>query len=401
MISIDSIPAYLHELYAFSHIPTYLLQGNALLSCEPQNAGKYFLSEQYIQDFLSSKASVSYVMTDFHCFYGCVHIHDSEHIIISGPISTIPYSKHVLQELRKTFLVPEEDYENFQAYFHSVPSTNLNDLSSYLSLLNFSINETDMSPINLNDASLLNPDKNIHEHYANAQYDGKEIERFNNSLEVEKRFTSCIENGDVSGMQTFFKESYTLNTGIVADNNLRQIKNEFIITTTLCCRAAIRGGLSSDIAFHLSDAYIQQIEAANHPTRLFEISGKMMLDYTERVAANIVPLTEDITIQRAIQYVQQNTNRHITVEDIAHHVGFSRSYLSHKFKETLGFELNAFIRRCKLEEAKELLRYTDKPIGDISNYLCFSSQSYFQNCFKKQYGVTPQKYRNSPSENSM
>ena len=49
--------------------------------------------------------------------------------------------------------------------------------------------------------------------------------------------------------------------------------------------------------------------------------------------------------------------------------------------------------RCKLEEAKSLLTYSDKSLIEISNYLCFSSQSYFQNVFKKKYGMTPKQYR--------
>lgn len=49
----------------------------------------------------------------------------------------------------------------------------------------------------------------------------------------------------------------------------------------------------------------------------------------------------------------------------------------------------AFITRCKLEEAKSLLAYSKKSLAEISSYLCFSSQSYFQNVFKKQYGTTP------------
>lgn len=50
--------------------------------------------------------------------------------------------------------------------------------------------------------------------------------------------------------------------------------------------------------------------------------------------------------------------------------------------------------RYKLEEAKSLLTYSDKSLGEISSYLSFSSQSYFQNVFKKKYGITPLQYRN-------
>ena len=49
--------------------------------------------------------------------------------------------------------------------------------------------------------------------------------------------------------------------------------------------------------------------------------------------------------------------------------------------------------RCKLEEAKSLLTHSDKTLSEISNYLCFSSQSYFQNVFKQKFGLTPKQYR--------
>ena len=44
--------------------------------------------------------------------------------------------------------------------------------------------------------------------------------------------------------------------------------------------------------------------------------------------------------------------------------------------------IGAYITLCRLREAKSLLRYTDKSLGEISSYLCFSSQSHFQNVLK-------------------
>ncbi|WP_442862488.1 helix-turn-helix domain-containing protein [Bacillus sp. USDA818B3_A] len=48
-----------------------------------------------------------------------------------------------------------------------------------------------------------------------------------------------------------------------------------------------------------------------------------------------------------------------------------------------------------MEEAKDLLAFSDKSISEISNYLCFSSQSHFQKVFKDYYAITPQAYRKS------
>lgn len=93
-------------------------------------------------------------------------------------------------------------------------------------------------------------------------------------------------------------------------------------------------------------------------------------------------------------FISRHTNELIRDDDVAAHIERSRSYTSKKFKEELGFDLDTFIMHCKLEEAKSLLTYSDKTLSEISNYLCFSSQAYFQNVFKKKYGLTPMQYRN-------
>lgn len=98
-------------------------------------------------------------------------------------------------------------------------------------------------------------------------------------------------------------------------------------------------------------------------------------------------------IFECIQFITQHINDPIQVSDVAEHIGKSRSYLCEKFKKELGFDVSRFIMRCKLEEAKSLLTYSNKALSEISNYLCFSSQSYFQNVFKKKYGLTPKQYR--------
>ncbi|MCM1223446.1 MAG: helix-turn-helix transcriptional regulator, partial [Lachnospiraceae bacterium] len=56
-----------------------------------------------------------------------------------------------------------------------------------------------------------------------------------------------------------------------------------------------------------------------------------------------------------------------------------------------------YVTECRMREAKMLLKYTDKSLAEISEYLHFSSQPYFQNVFKNMYGVTPAKYRREHS----
>jgi AraC-like DNA-binding protein len=48
-----------------------------------------------------------------------------------------------------------------------------------------------------------------------------------------------------------------------------------------------------------------------------------------------------------------------------------------------------------MEEAKRLLKYSDKPLSLIAEYLGFSSQSHFTRTFKKYVHTTPKAYRTS------
>ncbi|WP_270476239.1 helix-turn-helix domain-containing protein [Coprococcus sp. AF51-11b1] len=53
--------------------------------------------------------------------------------------------------------------------------------------------------------------------------------------------------------------------------------------------------------------------------------------------------------------------------------------------------------RCKPEEGRRLLQFTNKPISTISTFLCFSDQNHFQTALKKQFGITPNEYRRKRS----
>ena len=70
----------------------------------------------------------------------------------------------------------------------------------------------------------------------------------------------------------------------------------------------------------------------------------------------------------------------------------SRPSLSKKFKEDPGENIADFILKEKTEEAKRLLRYSDKSLTAIGSYLGFSSASHFSRVFKTYVGSTPSEY---------
>ena len=94
-----------------------------------------------------------------------------------------------------------------------------------------------------------------------------------------------------------------------------------------------------------------------------------------------------------MDYIQSHTNMTITVEEVAKQIHCSSSSLMRRFKAETGMKVGDYVAKCKMEEACDLLVYGERSLAEISAYLGYSSQSYFQNVFKKQYGITPMQYR--------
>ena len=123
----------------------------------------------------------------------------------------------------------------------------------------------------------------------------------------------------------------------------------------------------------------------------------MPIDFAKRVAQQKLPSGISQELYSCMQFISTHINEPISATDVVVFSGKSRAYLFKKFQRELGMSIGAYITYCRIREAKSLLRYTDKSLGEISCYLCFSSQSHFQNVFKKQCGITPTEYRKNRS----
>lgn len=201
------------------------------------------------------------------------------------------------------------------------------------------------------------------------------------------------DKGDITTLTEWVKSAPAVNGGVLANEQLRQLKNTFIVTATLVSRAAIRGGMDIEDAFTLSDSFIQKCELHHSQDRIMNLQYHMVQEFTQRVnrirqGKHPSKLAIDVA-----NYIHHHLSEPITAEEIAKELYLSRPYLSRKFIEETGESLTDFILKEKTEEAKRLLRYSDKSLTAISNYLGFSSQSHFSRVFKKYANCAPGEYR--------
>ncbi len=211
--------------------------------------------------------------------------------------------------------------------------------------------------------------------------------------QTEQKMLKLIEEGNLEYKRYASQLSGSaVNRDLGAGDALRNMKNNVIIYTALCTRAAVRGGVDCEIAYDLSDRYIRSIEHCRNLTELAEVNSAMQEDFVRRVHAcrhsDYSP-----QIQKCCGYIQLHLTEKISLAELAASVGYSESYLSKKFREETGQTIKEYIMHLRMEQAKLLLGSSSKAIADICEELGFGSQSYFGEQFRRLVGVTPNEYR--------
>lgn len=353
---------------------------------------------KYKDELLNTSQPISYLITRQFIYYGIIrNLKNERNCIVIGPVTNILISSDFISEIMKDADISMKDTKEFTELFSGFPTLSFDRFLHLLCFIHYSVNQVSLAPediVDYKNRKLFFP---ITSEHTSQIYNAKEDQHFHNTYQFEKHYLNLVENGDLASLKKLLEAPVVITPGLVADNAIRQVKNLFIAGATLTTRAAIKGGLDMESAYLLSDVYIQKMEKLQQLEDIYNLQYQMIFDYTERVLTAKIPSGISLTVYECINYINANTNRPITVTDVAANVCKSRSFISTRFKQELGFGINDYINSRKIEEAKYLLSYTGKSISEISSYLCFSSQSYFQNVFKKKLGLTPMEYRNQKS----
>lgn len=112
-------------------------------------------------------------------------------------------------------------------------------------------------------------------------------------------------------------------------------------------------------------------------------------EHTQPASAQFLQYTELIT--SAMRYIDKHLVENFSLQDVADHVGVSKSYLCRIFKSRIGSTVNQYVTTQRIKRAKELLR-TGRNVTETSSESGFNNYSYFIQIFKAATGVTPAKY---------
>ena len=142
-------------------------------------------------------------------------------------------------------------------------------------------------------------------------------------------------------------------------------------------RYCIDGGLEPEQAYRLSDFYILKMDSCTTIRQVADLHHEMAKDFTGKMILQKKSSILSKPVMQCVDYIYSHIKERITIQVLADHTELSTNYLSRIFKQNLGVSVSDYIREQKIEKATHLLRYSDKSIVDIANYLAFSSQSHF------------------------
>ena len=350
----------------------------------------------YIDNVFAITEHIGYFTTPFFNYYGIVRT--ARNTIVIGPSRRTPMNDHDLRELAFACNLDFAQVESFSSAMKSLVQMPLGSIVQILCTMNYVLNGEKLS---LEDVTIYDFEQiNLEALMQNEQFDKRyesETEytprESHNTLAIEQTLMQMIEKGDVGALCEWLSRAPSVRGGVIANDSLRQLKNTFIVTATLASRAAIKGGIDAEDALSLSDEYIRKCELMTGVDSIVNLQYHMVLDYTRRVERIKIGKNPSKLLMQVTNYVQHNLSKPVDVDDLAKTLFISRTHLAAKFKQETGMTLTDFILGEKTEEAKRLLRYSDKSLSLVADYLGFSSQSHFTRIFKKYSGKTPKEYR--------
>lgn len=98
-------------------------------------------------------------------------------------------------------------------------------------------------------------------------------------------------------------------------------------------------------------------------------------------------------LQSALEYIGAHLDEPLALPSVARHLNMGASTFSRFFSKAAGSPFPAYVRSLRLSRAAALLVSGQASITEIAMETGFSSASYLVLCFRRQYQMTPARFR--------
>ncbi|MDW8554995.1 AraC family transcriptional regulator [Staphylococcus xylosus] len=131
---------------------------------------------------------------------------------------------------------------------------------------------------------------------------------------------------------------------------------------------------------------------------LYQLVYTLQEKFPKIFSVQVDIVNEDI--QHAVDFINTNYQKHITVEDVAKSVNITRSHLYKLFKKNLGCSPKEYLTYIRMYHASQLLIHTSTLISDISRQVGYKDPLLFSKNFTKHFEISASEYRHHFSINN-
>ena len=196
--------------------------------------------------------------------------------------------------------------------------------------------------------------------------------------------------------ETGLPQSHICHAGLL-DTAVPIIKDSMIVGYLIIGRVRPSREFNEDVAKRLSWSDINTKELQDSYESLAYFTQEQLKSLVNLIIStfidNAITVEYTDTLSAAVEYIDNNLHRQITVSELCAKCFVSKNQLYSAFRDNLGTTIKEYIVARKLEKAKQLLVDTDRPIVEISEAVAVGEYSYFCKLFKKKTGMTPKAFR--------
>lgn len=136
-------------------------------------------------------------------------------------------------------------------------------------------------------------------------------------------------------------------------------------------------------------SYLKRMAASTDETELALMLGLLLTELSKCKNEEI----HDGYVSTIVAYINQNYATISNIGQIADHFFISKYHLCRIFKSTMKVTIIDYLNQIRIKNACQMLDFSGRDIGEISELCGYNSVAYFSNVFKKITGVAPSRYR--------
>lgn len=188
------------------------------------------------RELMAIGESVGYYVTPDFYYFGVVN--SGEIKLVAGPASQVGGGERELRELAFRADVPQERVGEFISAMRAIVPMPLESIIQMLCAVNFMLSgeRLELKDVTIYDSEQRELRGAIERQQFNARLAGSMAEA-HNTLDVERELLQIVQRGDVEALAAWAATAPAVRGGVIAYDQLRQLKNTFIVACTLASRA--------------------------------------------------------------------------------------------------------------------------------------------------------------------